>query len=153
MTRKVRLAIIDDYDDISNLMGQVHNLHVDLRADLYKKTEEVFSLEQIKSFINNNQCYVVEYNDIVVGMMLIFEKHLGDQSHQNRYIIFIDTIVVDQRYRRLGIGKQLINYAIELKEKHHYDSIELEVNALNEDAIKMYQQMGFTNKSITMELN
>lgn len=67
-------------------------------------------------------------------------------------ILFVDTMAVDEKYRHKGIGHAFFDYVKTIKQQKDFDSIELQVNARNEDAMKMYADYGFTPKSINMEL-
>lgn len=66
--------------------------------------------------------------------------------------IFIDVMAVEKNYRGRGIGHQLFDFVKALVEEKHLDGIELQVNARNVSAKKMYESYGFTEKSINMEL-
>ena len=61
-------------------------------------------------------------------------------------------MAVDEKYRRKGIGHAFLAFLKELKHEKGFDGIELQVNAKNESAYKIYSDYGFTNKSVTMEL-
>lgn len=53
-------------------------------------------------------------------------------------------VVVDPRYRRKGIGKELMEYVIS---KYNHKRIILEVAANNTSAIKFYKSLGFVKFS------
>ena len=61
-------------------------------------------------------------------------------------------LAVDEKYRHKGIGHAFFDHVKTIKQQKNFDSIELQVNARNEDAMKMYADYGFTPKSINMEL-
>ena len=69
-----------------------------------------------------------------------------------RNIIFVDSMAVDEKYRGKGIGHAFFDFLKNLKNERGYDGIELQVNAKNKAAYKIYSDYGFTNKSINMEL-
>ena len=69
-----------------------------------------------------------------------------------RNIIFVDSMAVDEKYRGKGIGHAFFDFLKNLKNERGYDGIELQVNAKNKTAYKIYSDYGFTNKSINMEL-
>lgn len=79
-------------------------------------------------------------------------RHIENPLQVTRNIIFIDSMAVDEKYRGKGIGHAFIDFLKALRNKKGYDGIELQVNAKNEAAYKMYADYGFTNKSINMEL-
>jgi ribosomal protein S18 acetylase RimI-like enzyme len=59
-------------------------------------------------------------------------------------VMIIDNVLVDERKRNQGYGRQLIQKAIELAKEHEVDSVELVVNHDNEPAITLYKKQGFT---------
>lgn len=64
----------------------------------------------------------------------------------------MDSMAVDEKYRGKGIGHAFFDFLKNLKNERGYDGIELQVNAKNKTAYKIYSDYGFTNKSINMEL-
>lgn len=79
-------------------------------------------------------------------------RHIENPLQVTRIIIFIDSMAVDEKYRKKGIGHAFFDFLKALRNKKGYDGIELQVNAKNEAAYKMYADYGFTNKSINMEI-
>ena len=47
-------------------------------------------------------------------------------------------MAVDEKYRRKGIGHAFFNFLRELRNQKGFDGIELQVNAKNESAYKIY---------------
>ena len=58
--------------------------------------------------------------------------------------IEINDIEVDEQYRNMGIGTELLNKLTEIVQK----SISLEVRINNYNAIKLYKKFGFQEKAI-----
>ena len=86
------------------------------------------------------------------GVLFIQCRHIEIQNQVTRDIIYIDSMAVDENYRGKGIGHAFFEFLKELKAQKGYDRIELQVNAKNKAAYKMYTDYGFTDKSINMEL-
>ena len=78
--------------------------------------------------------------------------HIESPNQVTRNIIFVDSMAVDEKYRGKGIGHAFFDFLKNLKNERGYDGIELQVNAKNKTAYKIYSDYGFTNKSINMEL-
>jgi ribosomal protein S18 acetylase RimI-like enzyme len=55
---------------------------------------------------------------------------------------------VDPRYRRLGVGQQLVSHTIHRAKEMGLERIELEVFASNTPAIKLYEKMGFITEGV-----
>lgn len=82
------------------------------------------------------------------GKILVYKK-------ENRIIAYlyyseiyerveINDIEVDEQYRNMGIGTELLNKLTEIVQK----SISLEVRINNYNAIKLYKKFGFQEKAI-----
>ena len=55
---------------------------------------------------------------------------------------------IHKRYRRMGIGQQLITHTIQKAKERGLERIELEVFASNVPAIKLYEKMGFVTEAV-----
>ena len=60
-------------------------------------------------------------------------------------------MAVDEKYRGKGIGHAFFDFLKNLKNERGYDGIELQVNAKNKAAYKIYSDYRFTNKSINYD--
>lgn len=83
---------------------------------------------------------VAQYDNIVVGYIIFWIRY-EDEGH-------IISLAVDGKYRKKGIGKELVNYAINIFEKCSVREIKLEVRIKNEGARKFYIKMGFGEKEV-----
>ena len=52
-------------------------------------------------------------------------------------------IVVRKKYRKKGIGKELLEKLISFSKEKNFELINLEVNSKNEPAINLYKKFGF----------
>ncbi len=127
-------------------------MHIDWRPDIYKYNETVLSLEIYKQAVNERTFFVAEYDGNVAGILFIIYRHIENPNQVTRNIIFVDSMAVDEKYRGKGIGHAFFDFLKNLKNERGYDGIELQVNAKNKAAYKIYSDYGFTNKSINMEL-
>lgn len=152
MNSKIRLAQQSDYDAVVAIMDQVQQLHVELRPDIYRSTDELLPKEIFEKEIAQQTFYVAECEKRVVGVLQIIFRHVQSPAHVTRDVIFIDAMAVDAAYRGKGIGHQMFAFLKELRDAKGYDGIELQVNAKNRAAYEMYTKCGFTEKSINMEL-
>ena len=87
-----------------------------------------------------------------MGILGLMYRHVETPVHVTKDIIFIDSMAVDEPYRKKGVGHAFFDFLKELKKEKGYDAIELQVNARNKVAYDMYRSYGFTEKSINMEL-
>lgn len=148
----IRNAAIDDYQSVDAIMQQVQQMHIDWRPDIYKYSETVLPIEIYEQALRDQTFFVAEFEHQIVGILLIQYRHIESSNQVTRNIIYIDSMAVDEQYRGKGIGHTLFEFLKELKTQKGYDGIELQVNAKNKAAYKMYTDYGFTEKSINMEL-
>ena len=148
----IRLATIDDYEDIERIAEQVHRLHVSWRPDIYIFEKDIFSKEMFKKLIEDGKV-IVEFEDNIVKGFLMYSIRNYDIANQvKRTVYFVDAIAVDEKYRGQGIGHKLLDYLKNIAKEKNLHTIELQVNAENKQAKEMYDKYGFTDKSINMEL-
>lgn len=113
----------------------------------FRKTD--FTSEQYIDFINYSkpfsEIWIIENNnDIIATGTIIYEKKL---IYNNCIFAHIEDICVKSDYRKLGIGKLLINKLIELaKEKKCY-KITL---VCNEENIMFYNKCGLEKRGFQM---
>lgn len=148
----IRSARADEYKTVENIMRQVQQMHIGWRPDIYKHSETVLPLEMYEQAVKDKTFFVAEYGEQVAGILSIMYRHVETPVQVTRNVIFIDSMAVEEKYRGKGIGHAFFEFLKELKKEKGYDGIELQVNAKNEAAYKMYTDCGFTNKSINMEL-
>ncbi len=148
----IRCAESSDYDSVESIMKQVQQLHVDWRPDIYKPADPVYSREYFEKLISENRLLVAEQEGTVVGLLSFMYRHVESDKQVTRDVIFVDDLAVKEEYRGRGIGTQLLQVVKDKIKKEHLDGLELQVNARNTAARKMYEQLGFTEKSINLEL-
>ena len=93
---------------------------------------------------------VAEFNNIVVGLAsLIFLT----RCNQTRLEMYIPELIISSEYRRLGIGKMLIEYCVMLARKRGCYRIRLESGNWREESHMFYKHMGFVTSSQSFELD
>ncbi|MEZ0128908.1 GNAT family N-acetyltransferase [Flavobacterium sp. LBUM151] len=117
-----------------------------LHSVIYNK-ESGFSSEfesyVIKSFYHflenyspeKDRLWLAEYNNQIVGCIAIV--HNTDEEAQLRWFL------LDPSFRRLGIGKKLLNDAIDFCKEKKYNNVFLLTTNMQKRAIEMYKTVGF----------
>lgn len=114
------------------------------------KKWRIFDEEKFSQNINN--IIVAEINNLVVGTIKYLIKEKLENSYTNyRKVLFIDALVVDVNHRKNGIGKILMQEMEKLAKDNNCSSIELNVWAFNENAIKFFEGMGMGVKTMILE--
>ena len=148
----IRYARIEDYNSVESIMKEVQKLHVDWRPDIYKPTDPVFPKAIFARIVETKTFLVAEIDTTVVGLLSYMYRHIESDKQVTRDILFIDDLAVKESYRCHGIGSQLLQFVKDKVKQEHLDGLELQVNARNTQAKRMYEKNGFSEKSINMEL-
>jgi len=87
--------------------------------------------------------FVIENAGKILGYIIGYKtkKNQGD----------LDSIAIDPKYRKLGIGKLLLRYILNQFKKKGLRHASLEVRAKNKTAISFYRDMGFKAKRVIKE--
>jgi glucosamine-phosphate N-acetyltransferase len=124
--------------------------YIQLLEQLTNETNQVTNDEFAKfiySLDNNHIIIVIENNNeiIATGTLLIEHKLI----HGVKNVGHIEDIVVDNKYKKFGLGKFMINYLEELAKT--LDCYKIILNCTNEFS-GFYEKCGFINKGNCMSL-
>lgn len=151
----IREARKKDYEEIKQLVDQIHDLHLKNRPDIYQEGNPM-PRGVFDKYLNDNNAlnYVYILNDKIVGLLMATKKEVGTiPIMKKRTICFIEDIVVDKNYRKQGIGKKLYNHLKEVSKKNRINAIELNVWGFNQNAIDFYKSLGMNVKEMRLEEN
>lgn len=82
-------------------------------------------------------------NNEAIAFIIAYKKFAKGTTY-NHYIVSIDGLFVEEKYRRKGIGKKLINMASSwAKEKYVDVCLEIDYINTNLPAEKLYKSLGF----------
>jgi len=106
--------------------------------------ERAFNLKQLENELSNrsSQFFFAYFNNQVAGYVKINSsdaqsEKMGDDSLE------VERIYIRSQFQKHGLGKYLINKAIEIAVKENKRIIWLGVWEKNENAIAFYKKMGF----------
>lgn len=148
----IRCAAAEDYNSVEAIMKEVQQLHIDWRPDIYKPADPVYAPAYFQSLVADGRLLVAEQNGTVVGLLSYLYRHIESDKQVTRTVIFVDDLAVQAAHRGQGIGTKLLSVIRDKVQAEHLDGLELQVNARNQAARAMYQKLGFTEKSINLEL-
>ena len=137
MLYEIRKAEIKDLPEVYRLIC------------LLEETDLTFAV--FKSFfeanIKNPDCYylVAGNKETIIGFI---SCHVQKLLHHCGKVAEIQEMFVDQRYRQLGIGKQLIETMETILKSASCVSLEVTANNKRLDAHKFYENAGFIHSHI-----
>lgn len=151
----IRLAKEKDIDEMLKLLGQVLQIHADLRPDIFVADTTKYSREDLIRMIQDtsNPIYVAaDEDDRCVGY--VFCQIIEPSKSQNMVPIrqlFIDDLCVDEASRGKHIGEALFEYV--KKEAKNLGCYEVTLNVWegNTSAEKFYEKMEMKVKEKRME--
>lgn len=82
--------------------------------------------------------YVAEMEGKVLGMALYY---YGFSTWKGRSL-HLEDLIVNENYRKIGIGKALMNQVLQIARKEKVERMSWEVQDWNEPAIKFYESLG-----------
>ncbi len=110
-------------------------------AFLLKQFGEELSPDYLQKLVDNplTALFVaLDINGRIIGMATMITFHKLD-----KYKALVEDVVVDERHRRLGIGKELMKAIINKAKELNLDTIHLTSRPERVAANILYQKMGF----------
>ena len=153
MNVRIRPVKETDCSAIEALLSQITQVHYAIRPDIfrleYKKEAECWEEN------DDAPMYVaVNEQDNVVGCLWCIIMHMRHNSLKiDRDWLCIDDICVDEKYRKQGIGRKLVEFSCKLAKDRGLSRIELNVYNDNLNAVDFYKKFGFKTQKRVMELN
>lgn len=151
--RKIRN---EDKKEVINLLMQMQELHCKNRPDIFKNITKKEAEKEIEEVMGNKEREIIvavnEKNEIC-GLVIFKIKEIKDKSNlKDAKILHIGKIGVDEKYRRKGIGKLMMEEINKIAKKLKCDRIELDCWSFNEGAIGFYKSQGMKIQRLNFEM-
>lgn len=131
----------EDLVRLKVLLGELNNVLEIQHKINESKIDSVYIYMNKYPEIYSNQV-AVENNKIIGFLSLLFYKsflHEGGTA-------LINELIVSERHRKKGVGKQLVHKAFELAKKRGLDEIEVGTELSNTIAQTFYKKIGFNDE-------
>ena len=148
----LELARAGDWESVRRLSVQIHDLHVAWRPDIYYHSEEPLAKESFEDAIRNRLLYVAKVGGSVVGYVLLSIQNRGGPGAHIHKQMRIDSICVDEAFRRRGIGKTMVSDVRALAKAFGCRDLILGVHPENDKAVGFYQKCGFRIRTIYLDM-
>lgn len=152
---KVRKAEERDIPQIMELLGQVLQIHADIRPDIFIPNTTKYTNAELIDMLKEETkpIYVaVDENDRCLGYAFC---QLKKQPFSNNMVqftsLFIDDLCVDKNTRGQHVGRTLFEYVKSEAKKLGCYEVTLNVWEGNTSAEKFYEKMGMKTKERQME--
>ncbi len=152
---QIRKAEEKDIPQIMDLLGQVLQIHADIRPDIFLPNTTKYTHDELKEMLKNERkpIYVAaDEEDSCIGYAFC---QLREQPFSNNMVqftsLFIDDLCVDQKTRGQHIGEQLFEHVKNEAKRLGCYEVTLNVWTGNTSAEKFYEKMGLKTKERQME--
>ncbi|MEM9951292.1 MAG: GNAT family N-acetyltransferase [Chloroflexota bacterium] len=155
---QIRQAQEQDIPTLCQLIMTVQELHRQEMPHRYRAiTPDDPALVQLfanKLGDEQETIFIAEINDEAIGYLSLQIRDIPDHP-----LVFgyrgghIDQMSVNEAYQGQGVGKALMNHAIEFAKSQNVGRMTLGVVAFNQRAIRFYESFGFEFGSHRMALN
>ena len=151
----IRKAQEKDISRIIELLGQVLQIHAEIRPDIFIPDTTKYTEQELAALLKDEKkpIYVaVNEEDVCMGYAFCQMK---EQPFSNNMVqfqsLFIDDLCVDRFARGQHIGESLFDYVKQEAKRMGCYEVTLNVWAGNTSAVKFYEKMGMKTKERQLE--
>ena len=147
MTIKLKKCNHEDFDILLEISIETFNdtfKNQNSPENMKAYLERAFNTKQLEKELSNasSEFFFLYFNDELAGYLKVNtneaqSEKMGDESFE------IERIYINDRFQKHGLGKYLLNKAIEIAKERNKKKIWLGVWEKNENAIAFYKKMGF----------
>lgn len=101
------------------------------------------SIDHVNDYAGRGQCFLAEKNDIIAGVFILLPTRPG--------IAELVNIAVEEAMQRQGIGKRLVQEAIEIARLEGFKKLEVGTGNSSIGQLAFYQKCGFRIVGIDMD--
>jgi len=139
----IRKAQFDDLHVMARLLSQLFAIESDFQADFAKQYNGLKLLFDA----NNADILVAKHKNKVVGMITM-QRMIS--TSEGSYVGWIEDLIIDEEYRKMGVGKSMMRTIMELAHKRGYARIQLAADKENAKALYFYQKRGFRKTNLNV---
>ncbi len=143
----LRAAAQEDYDAVCLLLAQGDHIHAEALPQIFRPIEgPARSREYFERILANENVaiFVAELQGSLVGMIQCYVRTAPEVPlFVPRHFVYIDNLVVSERFRQLGIGLVLVERVHQWAREKVITEVELGVWEFNTAARILYEKLGY----------
>jgi ribosomal protein S18 acetylase RimI-like enzyme len=131
---------------LAELNRDIQELHHEIVGEIFKEYSQKEWKKQFEEDVKKEgvYIYVAYFNEMPAGYIMVSAFEYSETVYRKKYkVINIDSICVAKKYQRKGIGKALMDKALEVSQKEKINRIELDYWNKNIIADSFFRGMGF----------
>ncbi|KQL18190.1 GNAT family N-acetyltransferase [Cytobacillus solani] len=147
MTINIKKCALEDSRQLQEISYETFNetfKHQNSPENMNAYLEKAFNLKQLEKELANisSQFLFVYFNNEVAGYLKVNTDD-AQSEEMDEESLEIERIYIKNKFQKHGLGKYLLNHAIEIAMERNKKKIWLGVWEKNENAIAFYKKMGF----------
>ena len=156
MSIHIRKASGKDIPRLIALLEQVAAIHNNARPDLFKANSKKYNVSDLEALLRDPKVTIfvaADEDDIAVGYIFCMLNEYKDHAiMQDKKMLYIDDLCVDETQRGKGIGRMLFAHACAYAREQGCYNITLNVWAGNDSARRFYENLGMKEQKRTLEM-
>lgn len=152
---KIKKAEIKDIEQMVSILEQISKLHYENRPSIFKEKSKAEIEKMAVDLINDIDKKIIITTDNkskIYGLLVYKIKKVKEHINlKDSKILWVKELGVDEKYRKRGIGKKLLEEAEKIAKELKCKRIELNCWNFNKDAIKFYKSIGMNTQRKIME--
>lgn len=150
---KIRQATIEDLVSIQNLNNELFKLEKEYYDSTLIANWPISEEGKIyfSEMISNEYAIVAVIDNNIIGYLI--GSIIPKCSYETIQYGEINNMIIDYKYRGLGIGKELINQFKSYCLNKEIYNLKVEASSKNIDAIEFYKKQGFNDFNVTLTMN
>lgn len=152
---KIENATLNDINQIAVIMKEIADIHINARPDVFKEKNIEDLVLDIKESIESKKEWILvaKEENIVKGILICKLKIIENHPNlKDSKVLWIDDLGVNSKFQKQGIGKMLVDKAIELAKQNACTRVDLNCWKLNDNAYQFYKKIGMLDQREIMEL-
>ena len=151
---EIRFAQSRDIPGMLNLLQQVGEVHHQIRPDLFRSGAQKYDEAALEALLKNpdRPIFIALNEGQVAGYAFcILQITKDDPVLQDRKVLYIDDLCVDEAQRCHGIAGALYQQVCQYARSNGCDAVTLNVWSGNDTAMAFYQKCGLKPQKVGME--
>ena len=136
MSLELKNAVIEDFEDVFKLLEQLWSDTKLIKEDLANVYS--YNLDRDETFDK-----VVFLDNKIIAY---YSGYTSMNLYHSGKVFYLQIIIVDENYRKLGVGKKIIDDIIAISSVEKCKAIELDSAFFRESAHKFYTNIGFEKR-------
>lgn len=143
----IRELTIDDFENVEQMMADLHKIHVENRSDFYAENQHSLTKKEYKVMLKDQNKIALAFveKEEIAGIALATIKDRTVRS------IYIDAIYVLEQFRRQGVATKLYRQIEAIASEAGAERIDLMVWAFHAQALAFYKSLGMQEQRIVLE--